>query len=101
MVEGELDLVIDLERCEFIDSTGVAAIVQANRDRAAADGGVLVHSAGAQVLRVLTITGLADHGLVFPDSEATLASLGEEESAQQVRQPRGSQVHPESAPGEV
>jgi anti-sigma B factor antagonist len=99
-VEGELDLavaaklqeaisasavplvVIDLGGCEFIDSTGIAAIVQANRDRAEDGGRVVVHSAGAQVLRVLTITGLADNALVFPDRDAALASASVDESAQ-------------------
>ena len=86
-VEGELDLavaeqlreslarseeelvVIDLAACEFLDSTGIAVIVQASR--AAAEDGrrVIVHSPTAQVLRVLTITGLTSNGLVFASRE--------------------------------
>jgi anti-sigma B factor antagonist len=86
-IEGELDLavaeqlqellagsdeelvVIDLATCEFIDSTGIAVIVQASR--AAAEDGrrVVAHSPTAQVLRVLTLTGLTANGLVFTSLE--------------------------------
>jgi anti-sigma B factor antagonist len=91
-IEGELDLavaeqlreiiarsndellVIDLGACEFIDSTGIAVILQASK--AAAEDGrrVVAHSPSAQVLRVLTVTGLTANGLVFVNREE--ASLG-------------------------
>jgi anti-sigma B factor antagonist len=98
-IEGELDLavapqleqaisscqaplvVIDLERCEFIDSTGIAVIVQAHRQRSADGGRVVVHSPGAQVLRVLTVTGLTQNGLVFSDRDEVLASAAADGSA--------------------
>jgi anti-anti-sigma factor len=90
-VEGELDLavagrlqeaiarcadrqtLVDLEDCEFIDSTGIAVIVRAHRDRAD-DGGrrLVVHSPSDQVLRVLTTTGLIGIGLVFGSREEAL-----------------------------
>jgi anti-anti-sigma factor len=92
-VEGELDLavaaklgeaisrcavplvLIDLGSCEFIDSTGIAVIVQAGRQRSEDGGRVVVHSPDAQVLRVLTVTGLAANGLVYSDRDGVLASL--------------------------
>jgi anti-sigma B factor antagonist len=92
-VEGELDLavaeqlrellarseeelvIVDLGACEFIDSTGIAVIVQASK--AAAEDGrrVVVHSPTAQVLRVLTITGLTSNGLVFASREEVSSGL--------------------------
>jgi anti-anti-sigma factor len=93
-VEGELDLavagqledaiagcgdkhtLIDLGECEFIDSTGIAVIVRAYRERAAdGRGRIAVHSASDQVLRVLTITGLTEVGLVFESRDAALAEF--------------------------
>jgi anti-sigma B factor antagonist len=89
-VEGELDLavadrlqaviarrqgdqtLIDLEDCEFIDSTGIAVIVRAHRAWADGGGRFVVHSPSAQVLRILTITGLSGIGLIFESREAAL-----------------------------
>ena len=90
-VEGELDLavadqlrqaitrcdaeriLINLRACEFIDSTGIAVIVQAHRELADENRQVVVHSPSEQVLRILTITGLTGNSLVAESSEeATL-----------------------------
>lgn len=95
-VEGELDLtvsdqlqraildcrsdriLINLESCQFIDSTGIALIVKAHRGD---DSRVVVHSPRDQVLRVLEITGLAGNGVVFADREqALLAVVGSRSS---------------------
>lgn len=70
--EGKL-MLIDLGACDFVDSTGIAVILRADR-RAAGDGGrVVVHSPSHQVLRILTVTGLLDSGLVAESREAALA----------------------------
>jgi anti-anti-sigma factor len=62
-------ILINLSSCEFIDSTGIATIVQASQ----VDGRKLVaHSPPVQVLRILQITGLTDNGLIFEDREAAL-----------------------------
>jgi anti-anti-sigma factor len=79
-VEGELDLsvvgrfqeaidgsgsgltLIDLTRCTFIDSTGIAAILRARRLREEDGGRVVVHSPSRQVLRIFTVTGLTGNG---------------------------------------
>jgi stage II sporulation protein AA (anti-sigma F factor antagonist) len=88
-VEGELDLavaaqlqeaidrcqsdriLIGLESCQFIDSSGIAVILNAHRG-----GRVLVHSPCSQVHRVLTLTGLTANGLVFDDREQALSAFG-------------------------
>jgi anti-anti-sigma factor len=90
-VEGELDLavsdrlrrtiarsrgdwiLIDLESCQFIDSTGIALIVKAHYEN---DSRVVVHSPCDQVLRVLEITGLTGNGVVFADREQALSAAG-------------------------
>lgn len=89
-VEGELDLavsdqlqqaivdcqgdriLISLESCRFIDSTGIALILRAH---SGGDSQVAVHSPRDQVLRVLEVTGLTANGLVFADREQALAAL--------------------------
>ena len=66
---GSAEILIDLSHCEFIDSTGIAVIVNAHRDGA---GTVLVHSACGQVSRVLDVTGLTANGLVFDTREQAI-----------------------------
>jgi len=91
-VEGELDLavaeqlreaiertnedqvLIDLGACEFIDSTGIAVIVQAWQSEARR---LVLHSPSAQVLRVLDVTGLTGNGLVCGDREEALSACAE------------------------
>ena len=66
-------ILIDLTQCEFIDSTGIAVIVRAQRARANDGGGrIAVHSPSRQVLRVLGITGLLGGGLVFASQDEAL-----------------------------
>jgi anti-anti-sigma factor len=89
-VEGELDLavsdqleeaivggqgeriLINLEACQFIDSTGIAMIVRAHCRETPR---VVVHSPSGQVLRVLEVTGLTADGPVYADREQALSAL--------------------------
>jgi anti-sigma B factor antagonist len=94
-IEGELDLavadqldealtaaveecsrvLVGLERCAFIDSSGIAVILRAH-NRMEGDGNRLaVYAPSAQVLRVLSITGLTSNGLVFDSAEEALIAL--------------------------
>lgn len=68
---GEERILIGLAACDFIDSTGIAVIVQASQGD---DRMLAVHSPSAQVLRVLQITGLTGNGLVFEDREEALSA---------------------------
>jgi anti-sigma B factor antagonist len=90
-IEGELDLavagalgealeradsaliLIDLTACEFIDSTGIAVIVQAYRTAAESGRRIAIHGSSAQVHRVLTVTGLTANGLAFEDRQSAVA----------------------------
>jgi anti-sigma B factor antagonist len=95
-VEGELDLavaaqldevlgkaceeceqvLVGLERCAFIDSSGIAVILRAH-NRMQEDGHrLVVYGPTAQVLRVLSMTGLTSNGLVFDSAAEALSALG-------------------------
>jgi anti-sigma B factor antagonist len=57
------EIIIDLAGLEFIDSSGVAALVRGRRQARRAGGELLLAAPQQQVLRVLTLTRLID---VFP-----------------------------------
>lgn len=95
-VEGELDLavagkldevltsaatecsriLVGLERCEFIDSSGIAVILRAHNRMEGEGNRLAVYAPTAQVLRVLSMTGLTGNGLVFDSAEEALSALG-------------------------
>jgi anti-anti-sigma factor len=69
----DLDVLVSLERCDFIDSTGIAAIVAAHKAMASKGRRLLVCGPSGQVSRILAITGLNDFGLIYDSAEAALA----------------------------
>jgi anti-sigma B factor antagonist len=95
-VEGELDLavadqlvdgltraaaecrhvLVGLEGCEFLDSTGIAAIVHAHNELAERGGRLALYAPADQVLRVLSVTGLTSNGMVFESAEEALSAFG-------------------------
>jgi anti-anti-sigma factor len=100
-VEGELDLavageldevlsaaaadcervLVGLERCAFIDSSGIAVILRAHNRMQEEGHRLAVYAPVDQVLRVLTMTGLTRNGLVFDSAEEAIAALGSPERA--------------------
>jgi anti-sigma B factor antagonist len=94
-VEGELDLavaeqldevltaaagecsrvLVGLERCAFIDSSGIAVILRAHNRMEGEGNRLAVYAPTDQVLRVLSMTGLTANGLVFDSVEEALAAL--------------------------
>jgi anti-sigma B factor antagonist len=96
-VEGELDLavagqldevltaavaecscvLVGLERCAFIDSSGIAVILRAHSRMAEEGARLAVYAPTDQVLRVLSMTGLVGNGLVFDSAEEALSALGD------------------------
>lgn len=96
-IEGELDLavagrldevltnaaaecsrvLVGLERCAFIDSSGIAVILRAHNRMEEEGNRLVVYAPTDQVLRVLSMTGLTANGLVFDNAEEALAALGE------------------------
>jgi anti-sigma B factor antagonist len=100
-IEGELDLavasqldevlgaaveqctrvLIGLERCDFIDSSGIAVILRAHNRMEEVGQRLAVYGPTDQVLRVLSMTGLTSNGLVFSSVEEALAALGATDGA--------------------
>jgi anti-sigma B factor antagonist len=66
-------VVVNLERCEFIDSTGLAVILAAHNEFEKAGRRLVVCKPTHQVERLLTITGLMGDGLIFGDVDAAAA----------------------------
>lgn len=66
-------VLICLADCDFIDSTGIAIVVRAYSRSANGGPTVAVHSAKGQVLRTLTVSGLASNGLLFDTREEALS----------------------------
>lgn len=69
---GNHDMVVDLRNLEFVDSTGLGALIGAHK-RALENGGTvrLVVNEG-QILRLLRITGLLAVFAVYPTVEDAL-----------------------------
>jgi len=65
-------LLIDLSRCEFIDSTGIALLVRAWQQL---DGKFALCGVGNQVERVLDVTGLEESMPTHPGREQAIAAL--------------------------
>lgn len=78
---AEGKVLVGLEKCDFIDSTGIAAIVHAHNRLVEQGGRVVVCASSDQVLRVLSITGLTANGLVFENAEEALAQIRSAEEA--------------------
>lgn len=100
-VEGELDLavagqldevlttaaaeygrvLVGLEGCPFIDSSGIAVILRACNRMEEEGNRLAVYAPTDQVLRVLSMTGLIGNGIVFATAEEAISALGEPASS--------------------
>jgi anti-anti-sigma factor len=69
----DVEVLVSLERCTFIDSTGIAAIVIAHKLLAEKGRRLLIRNPSPEVERILSVTGLTDVGLVFNGTDAALA----------------------------
>ncbi|HEU5061953.1 MAG TPA: STAS domain-containing protein [Solirubrobacterales bacterium] len=77
---GECELVlVGLERCDFIDSSGIAVILRAHNRMSEEGNRLAVYAPTAQVQRVLSMTGLTGNGLVFDNAEEALSAAGDAE----------------------
>lgn len=94
-LEGELDLwsverlqavlqrvsrdngavLVGLEGCNFVDSTGIALFLQARRQLEDKGGRLVLYGCSDQVLRIFTVAGLTDAGLVFGSRGEAVAEL--------------------------
>jgi anti-sigma B factor antagonist len=74
-------VIVDLEGLEFIDSSGLAALMRARKHARLAGGDLLLAAPQRQVLRVLAITGLADTFSVHACVEDAVGSPGRSATA--------------------
>ncbi len=91
-VEGELDMavadrlqehlersensdrvLVNLSDCDFIDSTAIAVLLRAQRQREEDGGELAAFGATGQVRRVLEVAGLGRAGLLFERADETLS----------------------------
>jgi anti-sigma B factor antagonist len=69
-----LDIVVDLAGLEFIDSSGVAALARGRKHARQAGGDLVLAAPQQQVLRVLTLTRLAEVFLVHASVDEAASS---------------------------
>lgn len=68
-------ILVGLESCEFVDSTGIALFLQARRQLEAEGGRLVLYGCSDQVLRIFTVAGLAEAGIVFDSRSEAIAEL--------------------------
>jgi len=66
------EIVVDLSQLEFLDSTGLGALIGAHKRAAEHGGSVRLVAHEGQILRLLRITGLLDVFSVYPSVDAAL-----------------------------
>jgi anti-sigma B factor antagonist len=66
-------IVVDLTECEFIDSTGVRALLLSRE--AQGSGGVAVAASSGQILRVLSVMGVDKLIPILPTVDEAAAAL--------------------------
>lgn len=74
LADGKAPLLLDLARCEFIDSTGIALIVR-TWQRRNGDDDLAICAVNDQVERVLDITGIEEAIPTHANREQALAQL--------------------------
>ena len=68
-------VLVDLASCDFVDSTGIALFLQARRQLEGEGGRLGIYGCSDQVLRIFTVAGLTEAGIVFADRDEALAEL--------------------------
>ena len=71
--DGKQDVVLDLTRLEFLDSTGLGALIGAHRRATENGGSVRIVVGDGPILRLLNITGLIRVLAVYHGLEDALA----------------------------
>jgi anti-sigma B factor antagonist len=75
------EIIIDLAGLEFMDSSGLAALVLARRHARQCGGDLLLVAPRQQVLRLLTITRLIDFFFVHPCMEEAVGNAERQDLA--------------------
>jgi anti-anti-sigma factor len=70
--EGKHDIVVDLTHLEFLDSSGLGALIGAHKRALEHSGRVRLIISPGPIERLFTITGLMNVLAVYPSTEAAL-----------------------------
>lgn len=68
-------ILVGLRGCDFVDSTGIALFLQARRQLEDKGGRLALYGCSDQVLRIFTVAGLTDAGIVFASRGEAIAEL--------------------------
>ena len=68
-------VLVGLDSCQFIDSTGIALFLQVRRQLQSEGGRLVLYGCSDQVLRTFTVAGLTDAGMVFADRDEAIREL--------------------------
>jgi anti-anti-sigma factor len=68
-------IVVGLGSCNFVDSTGIALFLQARRQLEDKGGRLVLYGCSEQVLRIFTVAGLTEAGIVFGSRGEAIAEL--------------------------
>ncbi|HET9197917.1 MAG TPA: STAS domain-containing protein [Solirubrobacterales bacterium] len=72
VARGNDAVLVGLESCDFVDSTGIALFLQVRRQLDGEGGRLVLYGCSAQVLRIFTVAGLAEDGMVVADRDEAL-----------------------------
>jgi anti-sigma B factor antagonist len=75
-VERPRRLIVDLSGLEFMDSTGLRAVLAANEDAREAEHELVLVQGPQQVQRLLELTRAVDHLRIVPDLQELLGEDG-------------------------
>lgn len=71
---GHHDLVVDMDRVDFLDSTGLGVLVGGLKKVRAEDGTMSLVCSQDRLLKIFKITGLAKVFTIHPSQEAALSA---------------------------
>jgi anti-sigma B factor antagonist len=76
VAEGDGGIVVDLTECDFIDSSGVRALLLGREaQREDGDGGLVIASGSAQIVRILSVMGVDKAIPIRPTVGEAIAEL--------------------------
>jgi anti-anti-sigma factor len=68
-------IVVGLQSCKFVDSTGIALFLQVRRQLEGEGGRLVLYGCSDQVQRIFEVAGLTDAGIVFDSRGEAVAEL--------------------------
>ena len=80
--EGVTRLVIDLEKCEFIDSTGLGVLLGCHKRMVKRGGALAVVCTVERLLQAIRLTGLHTVLDIYATADAAVKALADKEAGQ-------------------